>query len=267
MDKKVVLGHVVPNRVLFTRPSAGKVVTLVDDDGHSYELSFERDNDTMFVKCVSKYSIYKDTVEILVPDIPVQNGVIHLISKPFTNFYNLLRHFPYLPILEKIATDPEIDVFYRMGNVTKFNEIFNKTNVSFTYFIPKDSAWYKTSKLGLEPVDNFRNVLARHLVISKSPYTMEKLATMTRNNHYLDIGLQSEAGPLKISVFKIDGSYFIKWKRRYIKVVKANYVCSDGIVHILNGPMAEFRPKNSGINPLNATSYQDYWKIVKDIFT
>lgn len=269
IDRKAVLRHVVPNYVLFTIPSEKNVVTLSDDDDSPYTLSFERNNDVSFVKYSSKDNFEEFSSEIIVPDIPVKNGVIHLISQPLGSFHKSLKPFPYLPIIEKISRDPEIDTFYKMGSMTKFNDIFNRDNVNFTYFIPQDAAWNKISNLGLEPVDSPDDILAKHLVVSETPYSMQQLVSMTRVNNYTDLELQSEAGPLRMSVFKEEGDYYIKWNRKYIRVLRPDYECTNGIIHILNGPLINFRRKhfkNDYSKPLDSgDSLVGYWNILKGI--
>ncbi|XP_018567440.1 fasciclin-1-like [Anoplophora glabripennis] len=264
IDRKVLLRHVVPNHVLFIRPSERNVVTLSDEDQSPYTLSFERTNERLFVKYISKDDDLEFSSEVLVPDIPVKNGVIHLISQPLGNFEKSLKPFPFLPIMEKISNDPEVDTFYKMGSMTKFNEIFNKKNVNFTYFVPKDSAWNKINDMGLEPIDDPSDILARHLVISDSPYSMQQLVSMSRVNNYTDIELQSEGGPLRMSAFRVEGEYFIKWKRKYIRVLRPDYECTNGIVHVLNGPLVDFTRKKLN-QSLNEGSLVGYWNIVKDI--
>lgn len=269
IDRKIILRHVIPNHVLFTRPSEKHVVTLYDEDESPYSLSFEKTNDKSFVKYTSKESIYEEfSSEIILSDIPLKNGVVHLISQPLGNFNKSLKPFPYLPIVEKISRDPEIDVFYKMGSLTKFNKRFERGNVNFTYFVPTDASWNKIGELELEPVDSFNDILARHLVVSDSPYSMQQLASMSRVNNYTDIELHTEGGPLRISVFKIEGEYFIKWKRIYVKVLRPDYECTNGMVHILNGPLADFRRRNlktKGDSENMGESLVDYWSIVKNI--
>lgn len=275
IDRQVILRHVVPNHVLFTRPSEKNVITLSDEDESPYALSFEKTNDKFFVKYTSKESVGGDfedfSSEIVISDIPVKNGVIHLISQPMGNFNKSLKPFPYLPIIEKISRDPEIDVFYKMGSMTKFNKKLERENTNFTYFIPTDSAWDKIGDLGLEPVDSSYDILSRHLVISDSPYTMQQLVSMSRVNNYTDIELHTEGGPLRISVFKIEGEYFIKWKKIYIKVLRPDYECTNGMVHVLNGPLVNFKRRNletDADNSLDAgASLKSYWSIVKDIIS
>lgn len=83
----------------------------------------------LFVKGTNNGRGYKRQeffAEIVVDNVPVKNGVVHLISKPLIEGANKsLGVFPYLPIMMKISGDPELQFFYEMGERTKFNKIFN----------------------------------------------------------------------------------------------------------------------------------------------
>ncbi|KAJ8967028.1 hypothetical protein NQ314_003145 [Rhamnusium bicolor] len=242
INKNIIVGHVVPHYILFTRPTEKNFAyeSMANNEFVYTVVSFAEQNDTVFVRGVSNggggfYS------EIVVPNIPVKNGVVHLISQPLGTFKRTLKPFPYLPILDKITNDPELDVFYEMGEKTGFNKIFEKEDVSFTYFIPKDSSWVETRKHDLEPTDNDLAILQRHLIVSSTPYSIEQLVSLCRANNYTDIELATQAGPLRINVLKIQDEYFIKWHKKYIKVVRPDYECTNGIIHILAGPMVHFR--------------------------
>lgn len=131
LDSHSIRGHVIPFYVLFTRPTMKNFAyeTLANDSFVYVVLSFVEIDGKLFVKGRNnergnKYEEFFS--EIIVENIPVKNGVVHLISKPLVNTASKsLGLFPYLPIMTKISTDPELEVFYAMGQKTKFNNIFN----------------------------------------------------------------------------------------------------------------------------------------------
>lgn len=263
LDKNLIRGHIIPSYVLFSKPTEKNFAyeTLANDAFVYIVLSFVELNGKLFIKARNNGHGNKDEEiisEIIVENIPVKNGVVHLVSKPFINTaHKSLGLFPYAPIMTKISTDPELKVFYEMGERTKFNKIFNVEGVQFTYFIPRDTAWNQAAKKGLISAEDELHILKKHLIVSQSPYSIELLESLTKanNNSYLE--LTSEGGLLKIMIFKIDDNYFLKWSNKYIKVLRPNYECTNGIVHILAGPMVDFLKEK--------VNYQHYWQVFRKV--
>lgn len=268
LDSHLIRGHIIPFYILFTRPTERNFAyeTIANNAFMHMVLSFVEINGKLFVKGRNnrnernRYEEYFS--EIVVANIPVKNGVVHLISQPLIGASNKsLGLFPYLPIMTKISSDPELDVFYKMGEKTKFNKIFDIQGVSFTYFVPRDTAWTQADRKGLSSSEEDLDILKRHLIVSESPYFMEQLESLTKayNNSYLE--LTSEGGPIRIMVLKIEDQYYIKWFNKYIQVLRPNYECTNGIVHILAGPMVDFRRKK--LEQFN--NYENYWQAFKQV--
>ncbi|CAH1165815.1 unnamed protein product [Phyllotreta striolata] len=246
VDRDIVYGHVVPFYVLFTAPTPRGVFyeSLANDDDVYVVLAVEEELGKHYVRGRMRREGGESgefKVEIVVANIPVENGVVHLIARPLGIYRRRLRPFPYVPIAERLSADPETDMFYSMGQRTGFNKIFTKPNVSFTYFVPRDSAWTAMERAGLEPVETDLELLGRHLVISGSPYSIEQLSSMTKANHFGDVELPSKGGPLRLMVLRLKDRFYVRWNNRYIEIVRANYECTDGIVHVLAAPMAHLR--------------------------
>lgn len=261
-DKHVIKGHIVPFYVLFTSPTEKNFAyETMSKEVFSYTvLSFIEINGKLFVKSrrQNEQTGNKEEYfsEIILSNIPVKNGVIHLISKPLmNNSYNSLTLFPNLPVLTKISTDPELTVFYEMGEETKFNKIFNVKGVQFTYFVPRDTAWHQATKQQLNFTEDHLHILKRHLIVSDTPYFIEHLESMTRANNYSYVQLNSEEGPLKIGIIKIDNDYYINWYNKCILILRPNYECTNGIIHIIAGPMLEFKHNYN----------QNYWEAFKQV--
>ncbi|KAG5858493.1 hypothetical protein JTB14_010613 [Gonioctena quinquepunctata] len=186
--------------------------------------------------------------EVVVPNIPVKNGVIHVISEPLGIFNRKLKPFPYLPVFDKMSTDPSLEVFYNMGARTGFNDIFSKEGVNFTYLVPNDSAWMKAKQNGLETMDSDLNILGRHLIISQTPYSIEQLHSLTKARNYTDIEMNTQAGPLRIMVVKIEDDYYLKW---------------------YNSPLTNFRKITKyGSNGENGdtVNLENVWKAVRNVW-
>lgn len=131
LDGHSIRAHVVPFYVLFTRPTKKNFAyeTLANDSFAYMVVSIVEIDGKLFVKGTNNGRGYKRQeffAEIIVDNIPVKNGVVHLISKPLMEEADKsLGAFPYLPIMTKISGDPELQVFYEMGERTKFNKIFD----------------------------------------------------------------------------------------------------------------------------------------------
>lgn len=266
LDSHRVKGHIIPGYVLFSRPTEKNLAyETLSKDAVFTVLSFRENGGKFFVHAqTTSYGrkLKEFSTEIVFPNIPVTNGVVHLISKPIIDDGKAgLGMFPLLPILTKISTDPELEITYNMGQLTKFNKIFTMEGLKFTYFVPKDWAWIQADKKGLEATDEDLDILKRHLIVSSSAYFMEQLESLSKTSNDSYVELKSEGGYLKITVLKIDQDYYIKWNNKYIRVLRPNFECTDGIVHIIAGPMVDFqRPQ-----PIALTTYNRYWKTFSNV--
>ncbi|CAG9834633.1 unnamed protein product [Diabrotica balteata] len=261
MNKNIILGHVVPFNVLFTRPTTKNFLfeSLANDEMLYIAISFEEKDKRLFVKGLirgvsGQGEFYS---EVIKANIPVNNGVIHLISQPLGIDTKDLKPFPFLPVLEKISLDPNLDVFFSMGERTGFNKKFSKKNVSFTFFVPLDTAWKKAESDYLEAIENETDILGKHLIISDAPYSIELLLSLTKANNYTDIELQSESGTLRIMVLLIKGVYYLKWHNRFIKIERPNYECTNGVIHVLSSPLANFRRRD-----INAMDIENIFEVI-----
>lgn len=267
LNHHVVAGHIIPFYILFTRPTQKNFAyeTMANDASLYMVISFVEIDGKLYVKGRkngpgNQHEEY--FTEIIVENIPVKNGVIHLISKPLISSSNKsLGLFPYKSVIKKISNDPELEIFYAMGEQTNFNKIFNVEGTQFTYFVPRDTSWRQADRQGLKATEDNLTILKRHLIVSQSAYSIEQLESLTKanNNSYLE--LSSEGGPLKIMVLKIDEDYYIKWFNKYIQVLRSNYECTNGIVHILAGPMVDFRREQIS----ESNYYENYWNAFKNV--
>lgn len=245
LNKYTIFGHMIPNYVLFTRPTMKEFTfeTMANYDDIYIVLCFVEVGNKLYVKGRTVTGTENNPqgtfmAEIIEANIPVYNGVVHLISQPLGIFSKIFKPFPYLPILERLSLDPSLDTVYEMGERTGFNKIFSTHNVSFTYFVPNDYAWRQIQKQGLSYSGSEVDLLKRHLIVSESPYNMERLWAMTNNRNSSDVELKTVGGVLRLKVLLIESKYYIRWHNTYIKVLRPNYECPDGLLHVLAGPIA-----------------------------
>lgn len=247
-DANVLSGHIIPKRVLFTRPSPKDLPfeTLADGDDLYVVILLSGSEGKLFVK---SHTLMEDSnhptgeiiTEIVMANIPVKNGVVHLIKRPLVVFDRKLTIFPYLNVMHKVATDMFLNYSYTLGELTKFNKVL-EGNQMFTYFIPRDKAWRNLQNfLGLNRTyfDNFvlkygRSILNRHLVKSNISYTMEDFWKKTTNTNTANVNLPTLGGILRVGVIEHNGQYTIYWRNKFIPVHRANYLCSNGIIHVID---------------------------------
>ncbi|CAG5076043.1 Similar to FAS1: Fasciclin-1 (Schistocerca americana) [Cotesia congregata] len=92
IDHQVIDGHVIPNHVLFTAPTPNDrpYNTLANTDNFKVTISFVRDPDNSKKMYVKSNTLVGDAThptgvvlaEIVKANIPVKNGVVHLIQRP-----------------------------------------------------------------------------------------------------------------------------------------------------------------------------------------
>nr|XP_022903130.1 fasciclin-1-like [Onthophagus taurus] len=248
IDSYIIKGHIIKNKVLFTRASLKDHFydTLTNDNYIQIKIAFSRFFDSFQIK---SSTLIGDTnhltgeikAEILIANIPVKNGVIHLISKPLGVFDEKLNKFPYLDVFDKFSMDPYLNVSYYLGSRSGFN-LNLKQNLSkkkFTFFIPRDFAWklIETDVL-MHPshLELVKTILSRHLIVSDVPYFMDSLVDGSKDGCMF---LNTPNGKICFGAAKdenFDGKFYVIWNGIYVEVYRADYECKNGIVHVIDRP-------------------------------
>lgn len=186
---------------------------------------------------------------VIQADLAATNGIIHIIDR--------VLGVPYSTVLDKLRTDPMLRDTYYLGNLQGFNNQLNDTTKKFTYFVPRDRAW-RDARVALpsaikklfmrEYAYHATTTLERHLVISDTPYTMERIKMMTNNSRrYQDpfnapreIELPTMRGSLRLYVEeRQDNTFIIHWKGEKIPVFRPNVECTNGIIHVIDMPFLQ----------------------------
>lgn len=276
-DSYTIKAHVIPNRVLFTRPVPKNSIfdSLADVDYIYILLSFQKENVKYYVKSntVLGDATHRNgeiKAEIIHPNIPVKNGVLHIISRPLGVFDKVLTKFPYLPVLDKLSTDPYLNISYTLGDKSGFNTLLKKPK-KFTFFIPRDSGWKSLKNLydydrvlNMEYMDEIKKIMGRHLVIGDIPYSIETLYNASSSGC---VFMNTASGRSCISILfkKSDQKFVVKWNNIYVDVYKANYECSNGLVHIIDRPFisnSDFRNV-----PEESASFLQLWSALHKILS
>ncbi|CAG9823260.1 unnamed protein product [Phaedon cochleariae] len=183
---------------------------------------------------------------VIQADLAATNGVVHVIDR--------VLGVPYSTVLDKLRTDPMLAATYTLGTLQGFNNQLNNTNKKFTYFVPRDKAWFD-AKVALpsaikkifmkEYAYHATATLERHLVISDVPYTMERIKQMTNETNTLgtfgqrrEVELPAVRGSLKLYVEeRQDNTFIIHWRGEKIPVFRPNVECTNGVIHVIDAPL------------------------------
>nr|XP_029717637.1 fasciclin-1-like isoform X1 [Aedes albopictus] len=209
IDRKVIDGHVIPNRVIFTAPAPldDPLETLAFEDNLKVTVTFfkqgEGKNAKVYVRSNtvigdSKHASGAVLAEIVKANIPVRNGVVHLIHRPLmvvdTTVLQFLESFrekedgPLFKFYELIA-DYAPDFFKTMSNLQQMT-LFAPSNEALSHpivnnFIRNCSNITK----GLDGNDHpcgsrekLREILNLHLV--RDSITTDKIRKNNQNQIY-----------------------------------------------------------------------------------
>ncbi|XP_053973898.1 fasciclin-1 isoform X2 [Hylaeus volcanicus] len=183
---------------------------------------------------------------VVTANIAATNGIIHIIDR--------VLGVPYTTVLEKLKTDPMLNTTYLLGQRQGFNNMLNDTTKRFTYFAPRDTAWYMAKisfpstykKLFMSEFSyHTTQILERHLVVGSEAYTMAKLKEMMHND---TIVLPSVRDNLKLRVREYSENdkhdenairpeifgYQIEWEGNWIRVFRPDVECTNGIIHVID---------------------------------
>lgn len=237
IDQKVIDGHIVPGHALFTRPTpAGQpYITLANSDMLRVNVSFTKEAD-------GKIYVKSDTIlgdqnhgngvvlaEIVMPNIPVKNGVVHLIQRPLMVVDNTVKQF-----LEEKEDGP-LYKFYEVIMDQDSEFLTTITNMKeMTLFAPSNAAWQDPSinKI-LRDKRRLREVLYLHLVEKRLP--VEEIIEKNKNQLF-QVPTAADHKNLYFNVIQGDHNYTLTVEGGGVNatVVQPNIAATNGIVHIID---------------------------------
>lgn len=147
---------------------------------------------------------------VIQADLVATNGYVHIIDRVLGS--------PFTTMLEKLKSDPMLNSTYQMGVMTqKFNEKLDDRKKKFTFFVPRDKAWYTLQRMlpsvhkKLFMADfayHSQMILERHLVIADKAYTMADLQVRSGNDTF--VVLPAYRGEVKIKVREEERSEYFR---------------------------------------------------------
>ncbi|XP_029717641.2 fasciclin-1 isoform X3 [Aedes albopictus] len=189
IDRKVIDGHVIPNRVIFTAPAPldDPLETLAFEDNLKVTVTFfkqgEGKNAKVYVRSNtvigdSKHASGAVLAEIVKANIPVRNGVVHLIHRPLMVVDTTVLQFleekedgPLFKFYELIA-DYAPDFFKTMSNLQQMT-LFAPSNEALSHPIVNNF---------IRSREKLREILNLHLV--RDSITTDKIRKNNQNQIY-----------------------------------------------------------------------------------
>lgn len=237
VDRVVIDGHVIPNHVLFTTPTPHNIPyqTLAFSDNVKVTVSFLKEHDKVYVQ---SNTLVGDAghptgvvlAEIIKPNIPVRNGVIHLIQRPLMVVDTTVKDF-----LESFKEK-------RDGPVYKFYEIIRDfggdimSTISHlrdvTLFAPSNAAFEEpgVQKI-LQDKERVKEMLNLHYVKDRLP--IEKIKNKSVNQVptaaekkklYFNVAQDSNGKP----IITVEGGGV------NATIITANIAATNGLIHIID---------------------------------
>ncbi|XP_024946064.1 fasciclin-1 isoform X4 [Cephus cinctus] len=244
VDQKVVDGHIIPDHILFTAPTQHDVPfrTLAFSDNIRVSISFLSEQDAKgdvrtYVKSTTTSGDDKHPpgvvlAEIVKANIPVRNGVVHLIQRP-------------LMIIDTTVTDFLKGIEKEDGPIYKFYEVIRDFGDNFmsdlttlhnvTLFAPSNAAWSEPGiKQLLQDKKRMREILNLHCVKQRLPLAeiiqrninqLFQVPTLTeRKNLYFNV----VNGPNENNTLTVEGGGV------NATVITPDIAATNGYIHIIN---------------------------------
>ncbi|XP_011865962.1 PREDICTED: fasciclin-1 isoform X2 [Vollenhovia emeryi] len=179
IDQRVIDGHVLSGEVLFTAPTPDKVPypTLVFSDNLKVVVSFLKSQNKVYVQSDTllgdaNHQSGVVLAEIVKANIPVRNGVVHLIQRPLMVVDSTVKDF-----LESFKEKEDGPVYKFYETIRDFgDDIMTSINqlTDVTLFAPSNDALEEPGvKQMLQDKNRMREILKLHYV--KERLTLEKI--------------------------------------------------------------------------------------------
>ncbi|XP_025990127.1 fasciclin-1 isoform X2 [Solenopsis invicta] len=249
IDQLVIDGHVLPNEVLFTSPTPEKVPypTLVFSDNLKVVVSFLKSQNKVYVQSDTlvgdaNHQAGVVLAEIVKANIPVRNGVVHLIQRPLMVVDSTVKDF-----LEsfKEKEDGPVYKFYEtirdfgdeiMSSISHLNDV--------TLFAPSNAALDEPGvKQMLQDKNRMKEILKLHYV--KERLTLEKIKdksvsqTKTVFGGKQHLGVPTAADKKKLYFNVVQGprenqTVTVEGGGVNATIITPNIAATNGIIHIID---------------------------------
>ncbi|XP_011641357.1 fasciclin-1 isoform X2 [Pogonomyrmex barbatus] len=237
IDQLVIDGHVLPSQVLFTAPTPDKVPypTLVFSDNLKVTASFLKAQNKVYVQSntIVGDSTHQPGVvlaEIVKANIPVRNGVVHLIQRPLMVIDTTVKDF--LESFKGIEKeDGPVYKFYEtirdfgdeiMSSISHLNDV--------TLFAPSNDALEEPGvKQMLQDKNRMKEILKLHYV--KERLTLDKIKDKSQVQTAADkkkLYFNVMQGPRQNQTVTVEGGGV------NATIITPNIAATNGIIHIID---------------------------------
>ncbi|CAK1546048.1 unnamed protein product [Leptosia nina] len=242
IDAKVVDGHVIPQQVLFTHatPDNKEFESMAFSDNVKVIISFSTamngKEELTYVKSNTvagdaKHARGVVLAEIVRANIPVKNGVVHLIQRPL-----MVVDTTVVDFLKEKEDGPLCKFYEVIMDLGPNNQFLNELNLAkdITLFAPSNDAWNDNSVQNiLRNHQKLREILSLHLIRERLP-----LDVIIQNNMN-QIYQAPTALPRKYLYFNVLNSgnnqtLTVEGGGVNATVTQANIAATNGFVHIID---------------------------------
>ncbi|XP_043251597.1 fasciclin-1 isoform X3 [Colletes gigas] len=246
VDRVVIDGHVIPNHVLFTSPTPDKVPyeTLAFTDNVKVTVSFRKEHDKVYIQ---SNTVLGDAnhptgvvlAEIVKANIPVRNGVVHLIQRPLMVVDTTVKDF--LEGIEK--EDGPVYKFYE--TIRDFGDEIMSTISHLrdvTLFAPSNAAFEEPGvQQILQDSERVKEILNLHCVKERLPLDKIKNKSVSQKSSSgkLQLGVSTMADRKKLYFNVVQGpsgnqTVTVEGGGVNATVITANIAATNGIIHIID---------------------------------
>lgn len=249
IDRLVIDGHVIPYEVLFTAPTPDNVQypTLVFSDNLKVVISFSKSQNKVYVQSNTLVgdATHTDGVvlaEIVKGNIPVRNGVVHLIARPLMVVDNTVRGF-----LESFKEKEDGPVYKFYETIRDFGDDIMSTITHLhdvTLFAPSNEALNEPNvKQMLQDKNRMKEILKLHYV--KERLTLDKIKDKSVSQKARDfvgksqVGVATAAEKKKLYFNVVQGpmenqTVTVEGGGVNATIITANIAATNGIIHIID---------------------------------
>ncbi|XP_073982724.1 fasciclin 1 Fas1 domain-containing isoform X3 [Rhodnius prolixus] len=238
IDGIVIDGHIIKDAVLFTDPTEDnkEYETLAYTDKVKVTISFSSERDEKQVrKYVKSHTIVGDSLhptgvvlaEIVKANIPVSNGVVHLIHRPLMVVDTTVTQF-----LEDREDGP-LYRFYEVIRDVKGDFMDRLTRMQeLTLFAPSNAAWKDKNVAAVLRDHRINEILHMHLCEEKLP--MDKIISNIKN--FNQVNTLAPRRKLYFNVIDIKGNKTLTVEGGGVNatVIQPDIAATNGIVHIID---------------------------------
>ncbi|CRK94485.1 CLUMA_CG007991, isoform A, partial [Clunio marinus] len=241
IDKKVIDGHVIPNHVVFTAPAhlEHQYETEAFEDNLKVTAIFFTANDgkqtKMYVKSNTVVGDSKHTTgvvmaEIVLANIPVKNGVVHLIHRPLMVVDTTVAKF-----LEEKEDGPLFKFYEVIMDVGgEFMTTINSMR-DVTLFAPSNEAWNRPEVRNIiGNKQKMREILNLHLVNER--LNSDKIRA-NNNNQIAQIPTNVDKKFLYFNVVNRDDNnktITVEGGGVNATIIQSDIAATNGFVHIID---------------------------------